>query len=48
MRWRGQGAAALLHRLLPERATPEQCVEAHYLQRTRLRVSLSGSCAGAS
>jgi len=35
MRWRGQGAAALLQRLLPERPTPERCVEAYYLQRTR-------------
>jgi hypothetical protein len=35
MRWRGQGAAALLQRLLPKRPTPERCVEAYYLQRTR-------------
>jgi hypothetical protein len=35
MRWRGQGAAALLQRLLPERPTPEHCIEAYYLQRTR-------------
>jgi hypothetical protein len=25
----------VLQRLLPERATPERCVEAYYLQRTR-------------
>jgi hypothetical protein len=26
----------VFQRLLPERATPERCVEAYYLQRTRL------------
>jgi len=27
----------VFQRLLPERPTPERCVEAYYLQRTRLR-----------
>jgi hypothetical protein len=38
----------VFQRLLPERPTPERCVEAYYLQRTGSRASLSGSCAGAS
>ena len=28
----------VFHRLLPERPTPERCVEAYYLQRTRFEV----------
>jgi hypothetical protein len=32
---RGPGPAALFQRLVPERPTPERCVEAFYLQRTR-------------
>ena len=32
---RGPGAARVFQRLLPERPTPERCVEAYYLQRTR-------------
>ena len=31
----GSDAAARLQRLLPERPTPERCVEAYYLQPTR-------------
>jgi len=38
----------VFQRLLPERPTPERCVEAYYLQRTRFESTLSGSCAGAS
>ena len=38
----------VFQRLLPERPTPERCVEAYYLQRTRFERSLSGSCVAAS
>ena len=36
----------VFQRLLPERPTPERCVEAYYLQRTGTRGSPSGSCGG--
>ncbi len=35
-------------RLLPERPTPERCVEAYYLQRTRFERVAGASSAGAS
>ena len=38
----------VFQRLLPERPTPERCVEAYYLQRTRFESPLSGSCVGGS
>ena len=38
----------VFQRLLPERPTPERCVEADYLRRTRFETSPSGSCAGGS
>ena len=37
----------VFQRLLPERPTPERCVEAYYLQRTRFE-SIAESCDGAS
>ena len=40
-------ARRVFQRLLPERPTPERCVEAYYLQRTRFEASPSGSCDGA-
>jgi len=33
----------VFHRLLPERPTPERCVEPYYVQRTRFERSPSGS-----
>jgi hypothetical protein len=38
----------VIQRLLPETPTPERCVEAYYLQRTRFERSLSGSFLAAS
>jgi hypothetical protein len=38
----------VFQRLLPERPTPERCIEAYYLQRTPSRASPSGSCGGGS
>jgi hypothetical protein len=35
-------------RLLPERPTPERCVEAYYLQRTQFESIANGSCGGGS
>ena len=38
----------VFQRLLPERPTPECCVKAYYLQRTRFESIAERSCAGAS
>ena len=39
VQWRGPGAAVrVFQRLLSERSTPERCVEAYYLQRTRFEL----------
>ena len=38
----------VFQRLLPDLPTPERCVEAYYLRRTRSRASPSGSCADAN
>jgi len=38
----------VFQRLLPERPTPERCVEAYYLQRTRFESTASGNCTGRS
>jgi hypothetical protein len=38
----------VFQRLLPERPTPEWCVEAYYLQHTRFESMAERNCAGAS
>jgi len=38
----------VFQRLLPERPTPERCVEAYYLQGTRFESTASGNCTGRS
>ena len=41
-------ARRVFQSLLPERPTPERCVEAYYLQRTQFEASPSRSFAGSS